>query len=68
MQASLDKTAATFYLTELTTRYGLDVMDGAEKSLLTEVLEQKRTYLLILYCTSSQIGIPVAWILDTSRR
>jgi hypothetical protein len=43
MQTSLDKTAATFYLTELTTRYGLNVMDGAEKSLLTEVLEQKRT-------------------------
>jgi hypothetical protein len=43
MQASLDKTAATFCLTELTTSYGLDGMDGAEKFLLTEVLEQKRT-------------------------
>ena len=43
MQASLNKTAATLYLTELTTSYGLDVMDGAEESLFTEVLEQKRT-------------------------
>jgi len=43
VQASLDKTAATLFLTELTTSYGLDVMDGTEESLFTEVLEQKRT-------------------------
>ena len=43
VQASLDKTATTFFLTELTTSNGLDVMDGTEESLFTEVLEQKRT-------------------------
>jgi hypothetical protein len=43
MQASFDKTVATFCRTELTTSYGLDVMDGTEESLFTEVLEQKRT-------------------------
>jgi len=43
VQASLDKTAATLFLTESTTSNGLDVMDGTEKSLFTEVLEQKRT-------------------------
>ena len=43
VQASLGKTAATLFLTELTTSYGLDVMDGTEESLFTKVLEQKRT-------------------------
>jgi hypothetical protein len=43
VQASLDKTATTFFLAELTTSNGLDVMDGTEESLFTEVLEQKRT-------------------------
>jgi hypothetical protein len=39
VQASLDKTAATLFFTELTTSNGLDVMDGTEVSLFTEVLE-----------------------------
>jgi hypothetical protein len=43
VQTSLDKTAATLFLTEPTASNGLDVMDGTEESLFTEVLEQKRT-------------------------
>jgi hypothetical protein len=43
VQASLAKTAATFFLTELATSNGLDVMDGTEESLFTEILEKKRT-------------------------
>jgi len=65
VQASLDKTAATLFFTELTTSYGLDVMDTTEEPLFTEVLEQKRTQLLVIYCTSSQIRTPVVWVLDT---
>jgi len=64
VQASLDKTAATLFLTEPTTSNGLDVMDGTEESLFTKILEQKRTQLLVIYCTSSQIRIPVVWIPD----
>ena len=40
---STSHTATTFFLTELTTSNGLDVMDGTEEPLFTEVLEQKRT-------------------------
>jgi hypothetical protein len=65
VQASLGKTSATLFLAELTTSYGLDVMDGTEESLFTEVLEQKRTQLLVVHRPTGQIGIPVSRITDS---